>query len=138
MHFLSSEGKKHAGSVSVKFLSGLYTGPLVYIRVIYPCFNDSALALDDVCLKEIELNVKSCVHGACNLMSVAKEMIHVVILSELFEAFDKLASAEESEVEELDLPVVDECIGSSVEHQGRGGSLSIFDFSLARKDCTGE
>jgi hypothetical protein len=71
-------------------------------------------------------------------MSVAKEMIHVVIVSELFEAFDKLASAEESEVEELDLPVVDECIGSSVEHQGRGRSLSIFDFSLARKDRTGE
>lgn len=62
MHFLSSKDKKHAGSVSVKFLSGLYTGPLVYIRVIYPCFNDSALAFDDIGLKEIDLEVEGCVH----------------------------------------------------------------------------
>ena len=45
-------------------------------------------------------------------MPVIYEMVHVVVVPELLESLDKLAATEESEVEEGDMLVWDQFVGS--------------------------
>lgn len=50
--------KKHAGSIAVELFSGLNSCSLVDHRVIYPCLHYSLLALDHICLEELNLEVE--------------------------------------------------------------------------------
>ena len=70
-------------------------------------------------------------------MSLVKEMIHIVVISELLKSLADLCSSEETEIEQLYLLVRYDLVGSSVKDQRRSWFSLIVQlaFSLKYGSC---
>ena len=59
-------------------------------------------------------------------MPIVDEVIHVVVVTELFESLHQLSAAEEAQVEQCDLILWNQLVGCSVKHERRTRILGIF------------